>query len=234
VSKRLSKSRFTAGKQCHTLLWWRVREPLAVELQPDKVLQDRFDQGAQVGALARERFPGGVLVGLGRPHGSVRASEERDNERLNLTRQAMDGGAETIFEASFLADNTFLTCDILLREGDGWRMIEVKSSNRAKPEQLIDVAIQMHVLQRSGLNVTAVEIMHLNKECHHPDLTNLFERTVVTDDVIALLPSIPNEIEALGDAERPAPRRIHRTALQRTVRVPVPGKVLAEGSRPHQ
>src|SRR5438270_12720440 len=62
VRQRLSKSRFVAGKQCHRLLWWKVHEPLAVELQPDKVLQDRFDQGAQVGALARERFPGGVLI----------------------------------------------------------------------------------------------------------------------------------------------------------------------------
>src|SRR5207302_5052383 len=60
--QRLSKSRFVAGKQCHRLLWWKVHEPMAMELQPDKVLQDRFDQGAQVGALARERFPGGVLI----------------------------------------------------------------------------------------------------------------------------------------------------------------------------
>jgi hypothetical protein len=42
----LSKSRFVAGTQCHKLLWWKVHEPGAVELQPDKVLQDRFDQGA--------------------------------------------------------------------------------------------------------------------------------------------------------------------------------------------
>ena len=46
---RLSKSRYTAGLQCHKLLWWKVHEPKAVELQPDIVLQDRFDQGAQVG-----------------------------------------------------------------------------------------------------------------------------------------------------------------------------------------
>jgi len=55
----LTKSLFTAGQQCHKLLWWKVHEPGAVELQPDKVLQDRFDQGAQVGALARDEFPRG-------------------------------------------------------------------------------------------------------------------------------------------------------------------------------
>ena len=63
---RLSKSRFVAGVQCHKLLWWKVHEPDAVELQPDKVLQDRFDQGQQVGKLAWTLFPGGLLIDL--PH----------------------------------------------------------------------------------------------------------------------------------------------------------------------
>src|SRR5207302_10885502 len=107
---RLSKSRYTAGVQCHKLLWWKVHEPLAVELQPDKVLQDRFDQGAQVGALARDRFPGGVLIDL--PHHAVA-------ERLEATRRAIDSGAPAVFEASFVADNTFVAVDILAREDDG-------------------------------------------------------------------------------------------------------------------
>jgi len=47
----LSKSRFVTGCQCHKLLWWTVHEPDAVELQPDKVLQDLFDQGRQVGEI---------------------------------------------------------------------------------------------------------------------------------------------------------------------------------------
>src|SRR6267143_435958 len=93
---RLSKSRYTAGVQCHKLLWWKVHEPLAVELQPGKVLEDRFDQGRQVGALARDRFPGGVLIDL--PHHAV-------DQRVKRTRQLINDGAPAIFEASGLADN---------------------------------------------------------------------------------------------------------------------------------
>lgn len=194
---RLSKSRFTAGKQCHKLLWWRAHEPLAVELQPDRVLQDRFDQGAQVGALGREQFPNGVQIRFANFNDEAdRTWNDRDDERLVITRKAMESGATTIFEGSFFADNTVVTCDVLLRETDGWRLIEVKSTNSAKPQHLLDVAIQTHVLELSGVKVVAVEIMHLNKECHFPDLTNLFERTVVTDEVRALLPNIHNEIEA--------------------------------------
>lgn len=198
ASHRLSKSRFTAGKRCHKLLWWRVHEPLAVELQPDKVLQDRFDQGAQVGALARAQFANGVLISptFAQDGSSAGSRGERDDERMVLTRQALDAGATTIFEGSFFADDTFVSCDILIREPDGWRLIEVKSSSSAKEEHHLDAAIQVHVLERCGLSVTSVEIMHLNKECHFPDLSNLFQRTVVTDEVRALLPDVPDEIAA--------------------------------------
>src|SRR5438034_7335809 len=144
VRQRLSKSRFVAGKQCHRLLWWKVHEPLAVELQPDKVLQDRFDHGAPVGALARERFAGGTLIDL--PHHAVA-------ERVEATCAAIEAGAPAIFEASFVADNTFVAVDVLLREGTGWRLIEVKSASSEKEEHLLDVAVQAHVLALSGVDV---------------------------------------------------------------------------------
>ncbi|MHC4236368.1 MAG: hypothetical protein ACYSUQ_14720, partial [Planctomycetota bacterium] len=49
------------------LLWWKVHEPEAPELQPDKVLQDLFSQGRHVGEMvARESFPGGTLIDF--PH----------------------------------------------------------------------------------------------------------------------------------------------------------------------
>src|SRR3954465_7151392 len=89
-SLRLSKSRYTAGTQCQKLLWWKVHEPLAVELQPDKVLQDRFDQGSQVGVLARAQFPGGILI----EHDSVES-------RLAATQLAMASQAPALFEGVF-------------------------------------------------------------------------------------------------------------------------------------
>src|SRR6267378_5747670 len=127
---RLSKSRFTAGTQCHKLLWWEVHEPLAVELQPDKVLEDRFDQGRQVGALARDSFPGGALIDL--PHQAV-------DQRVALTRKLIDDGAPAIFEASFLADNTFVAVDVLTPQDGGYHLTEVKSSSSQKEEHLPDV-----------------------------------------------------------------------------------------------
>ena len=117
---RLSKSRFVAGVQCHKLLWWKVHEPDAVELQPNIVLQDRFDQGSQVGELAQTQFPGGTLIDF--PYREVDA-------KIEATRLALDFAAPAIYEASFLADNTFVAVDVLERLDDGFRSIEVKSSS---------------------------------------------------------------------------------------------------------
>ena len=194
----LSKSRFTAGIQCHKLLWWKVHEPLAVELQPDKVLQDRFDQGAQVGALAREQFAAGTLIDV--PH---RALEQR----IARTREAIDAGAPAIFEAGFMADDTFVAVDVLTRMKDGvlgdeglrgeaWRLIEVKSSSSMKEEHVADAAVQLHVVSQSGLAVGAVEIMHLNKEFRHPNQGDLFARADVSSLATELLPGIPDAITA--------------------------------------
>src|SRR3989442_5116277 len=185
--QRLSKSRYTAGVQCHKLLWWKVHEPLAVELQPDKVLEDRFDQGRLVGALARDRFPGGVLIDL--PHHAAA-------ERVALTRKLIDDRAPAIFEASFLADNTFVAVDVLTPQEGGYHLTEVKSSNSQKEEHLPDAALQVHVLSRSGIHITGVDVMHLNKECHFPDLSNLFERTDMTAAVQPLLGKIGWEIDS--------------------------------------
>lgn len=194
-SAHLSKSRFVAGTQCHKLLWWKVHDRDAPELQPDKVLQDLFDQGRQVGLLAQEQFPGGVLIDL--PHDDYQG-------KIAATQRAMAAGAPAIFEASYSTDSVFVAVDVLLREGDGWRLIEVKSSSSLKPEHLHDAAIQLHVLRRCGLAVRAVEVMHLNRDYRLPASSRepkaqspeLFVRADVTADVEPLLAGIPAEIEA--------------------------------------
>jgi len=194
---RLSKSRYTAGVQCHKLLWWRVHEPDAPELKPDRELQARFDQGSRVGVAARAYVPGGVLIDL--PYDQMK-------EKVEATRQALEDGARVIYEASFFADRVFVAVDILERKGGGVGLIEVKSTTRLKDEHAPDVAIQSHVLRRSGLAVTRAEVMHLNRDCIHPDLSNLFERADVTDNIEGLLPQVPAEIAAqLGMLSGPLP-----------------------------
>ncbi|HEX7939932.1 MAG TPA: DUF2779 domain-containing protein [Gemmatimonadaceae bacterium] len=198
----LSKSLFVAGVQCHKLLWWQVHEPLAPELQPDKVLQDRFDQGAQVGELARREFPGGVLID---------AKATSIEGRIAATQEAMAGDAPAIFEAMFEYDGVRVKVDVLLKTGDGsqetadrssiaWRLIEVKMTSSQKPEHIPDAAVQLYVLERCGVKVSSVEIMHLNPEFRLPTndsrLVGLFARKDITAEARAMQATIPAEIAA--------------------------------------
>jgi predicted RecB family nuclease len=187
-NNRLSKSRFCSGLQCPKLLWWRAHEPDAPELEVGPELQVLFDRGHLVGEAARERFPGGVFV---------EGEHWEVARKVEQTRQALAAGADAIFEASFLVDDVFVAVDILERCRGGFRLVEVKSTCDVKEEHLPDVAIQAHVLGRSGLSVRRAEVMHLNRECRHPDLSNLFVRADVTGDVKDLLPAIPKQVRRL-------------------------------------
>src|SRR6266705_1707231 len=182
---RLSKSRFTSGLQCHKKLWWEVHEPDALELQPDKVLQDLFDQGRQVGEAARARYPGGVLIDLRHHAGAARVA---------ATQEALDAGAPAVFEATFIADETFVAIDVLEKTNDGYRLTEVKSSTSQKDEHIPDVAIQARVAAACDVQITAADVLHLNKEFRQPDSGDLFARTDVTGPVVEFLPRVPDEI----------------------------------------
>lgn len=196
-SLHLSKSRYTAGLQCEKLLWWSTHEPDAPELNPDGQTRAILDQGARVGRVARDYVPGGVLIDL--PH-TARL------ERVAATRAALDSGAPAIYEASFFANDVFVAVDILERQGGAFTLIEVKSSTRVKEEHVPDAAVQAFVLRQSGLEVRRVQIMHLDRTCVFPDLTNLFLRVDVTAQVERLQEQLPERVRSqLAMLARPLP-----------------------------
>ena len=194
---RLSKSRFTAGLQCLKQLWWRVHEPDARELVPDFLLQATFERGHRVGAAARDYVPGGSLVNL--PHNAA-------EERVALTAEFLAQGARAVYEASFIADQTFVAVDILERQERGYALVEVKSTTSVKDEHIPDAAIQAYVLRTAGLDVPRVELMHLNRACRFPDLSDLFVREDVTARVDLVTQLIPDQVaEQLAALDGPLP-----------------------------
>src|SRR5438445_12965315 len=121
-SERLSKSRYLSGLQCHKQLWWRVHEPEAPELAPSPGQQNLFAQGREVGERARAHVPGGELIDL--PY------YQYDN-KVTATREALKHDGSAIYEAWFLADETYVGVDILERDpaGRAYRATAVKAWN---------------------------------------------------------------------------------------------------------
>lgn len=96
----------------------------------------------------------------------------------------------------------YVAVDILERAGPGLRLIEVKSSVSVKEHHIPDVAVQAHVVRQSGVDLAGTEVMHLNRACAYPDLSNLFVRSDVTGAVGVMAERVPDWIAAQLDMLR--------------------------------
>jgi hypothetical protein len=189
---RLSKSRFTTGLQCHKRLYLQVHQP-ELAAQPDESQQARFDQGTEVGRVARGGFPEGVLVD---------AEYTEMNKTLAQTSRLVTGGkVPAVFEATFDHEKVLVRVDVLQRPAKGklWKLIEVKSSTAMKDYYIPDVAIQRFVLEGSGFSVIPC-LMHLNREYVYDgrthDLSKLFTIEDVTAETDNLIKGVPAEVRA--------------------------------------
>jgi hypothetical protein len=173
--KLLTKSKFMAGLQCPRYLWIYVNDPGRIP-QPDLVTQHTFDQGHEVGELAKKLFPGGSdMSNLG------------FREMLSETAARL-GDNRPIFEAAFQCGQLYARVDILNPSGDeGWDIIEVKSSTEVKDENIADVAFQRHVIKSCGIAVNRCLLVHINRNyVKHGDIdpAGLLEMEDITERVL--------------------------------------------------
>ena len=130
--------------------------------------------------MARQRFPFGRLI------------EEpyfEHTQALKSTQVLLaDTSFPALYEAAFAFESIRTRVDILRNTGQqGFELVEVKSSTSAKPEHIPDAAIQLHVLEGSGIHVTRAFLMHINTAYVYQggqhDLEQLFSLQDITDDV---------------------------------------------------
>jgi hypothetical protein len=105
LKDRLSKSRYMEGLRCPLAVYLSVHN-YELRCQPTPEQQARFDAGNRVGELARDRFPGGLLIEQDHLH---------HREAIEATLQALTAGAPAIFEAAFKHDNVKIRADVLRR-----------------------------------------------------------------------------------------------------------------------
>ena len=203
---QLSKSRYMAGLQCLKRIYLDVHHrELADPVEPSQ--QAVFDIGNAVGELARQRFPGGTLI----------AEEYFEQEKAQDATRALlsDAFVPALYEAAFSFEGIRTRVDILARAdvGQGFDLIEVKSSASFKArEHLPDVAIQMHVVEGTGVPIRRAYLMHIDNSYVYQggdhDLTRLFALEDVTDRARSYLADIaPEKLaemwETLGQADAP-------------------------------
>lgn len=148
----LSKSLFVRGLQCHKSLYLQKFRP-ELKDEVSEAQQRLFDVGNDTGLLAQQLFPGGVIV----PYEGLSHSEQ-----LAMTRNLIDQGVATIYEAAFSHNGVFVKADILHRGNGGWEIYEVKSSTSVKEYHLNDASIQYYVISGAGLSVVKACLVHIN------------------------------------------------------------------------
>ena len=119
ANNRLSKSTFIRGLQCDKSLYlykhhYKLKDPTPASLQAV------FDRGTNVGLLAQKLFPSGVDAS---PENHFKMVES-----VNKTSKYIDQGETIIYEATFMYNNVLAALDILVKDAEGWKAFEVKSS----------------------------------------------------------------------------------------------------------
>ena len=198
-SPQLSKSGFLAGLQCLKRLYLECHHrELADPVEAGQ--QAIFDTGTAVGELARQRFPGGVLI------------EEQYFEHSQAVRSTQtllsDDSVPALYEPAFTFRGVRTRVDVLIRsDGQGFDLVEVKSTTRAKDEHIPDVAIQMYAVEGSGIPIRRANLMHIDKTYvyqggdHDPD--RLFSSKDVTDEVRAYAADqMHNDLERMWESLR--------------------------------
>ncbi|MCL4378274.1 MAG: DUF2779 domain-containing protein [Actinobacteria bacterium] len=199
MDKIISKSKYIAGLQCLKYLWYLINEPDVIP-PFDEVIQFRFQQGHDVGNLAKSLFPGGIEI----EHGvDIEAELARARELTGLTTITTSPRLP-FFEAAFTYKNSFARADILEPTANGsWNIIEVKSASSIKDINIHDVSFQKYCYEGAGLKINRCYLMYLNKDFikYGPiDLHKFFVMEDVTIQAEILQDSVEDNINQMLDA----------------------------------
>jgi predicted RecB family nuclease len=168
----------------------QVHEP-ELAAGPDGAADAIIEQGREVGLLARQMFPDGVAVESRNPEEAIRATREL----------VANPDIPAIFEAAFEHQSVMVRVDVLHRRRDKrWRFIEVKSTTDVRDHHVSDVAIQHRVVRRSGIDLAASCLAHLNRDYIYQggaiDAHRFFRVRNVTRRVEKLQPKLPAELRS--------------------------------------
>ena len=128
-----------------------LRDKLSIEQRA------KFQRGTDVGVLAHDYFPGGIDMSP--------ASPSQFPKKVAETWQNLSNPeVKVMYEAVFQYNDTLIMLDMLVRDGDQWLAVEVKSSLRLSDTYYNDAALQYYVLHGCGVPLSDFKLMYLNAD----------------------------------------------------------------------
>lgn len=182
----LSKSEYLLFLKHPAWLWLKKHDKSKLPAV-DANTQAIFDSGNLFEEYAEQLFPDGIRIGFDKGDFSTYISMP---ER---TKQVLADGADTIFQGRFETENITCIVDIIKRvEGDTFDLFEIKASTKAKPEHEHDLAFQTRVLEKAGLKVRNISVIHINNQFVKDGVIDISKFTAITD--------VTKEVRALEKA----------------------------------
>lgn len=191
----LSKTNFITCLDCSKNAWLKIHLPEIYKQFPLSPFElNIIDTGNLIDQMARDLFPGGVIV------------ESRDG--TGYTSKLMEQKTPIIYQPVFASDKYITASDIFVWNPDTnlYDLYEVKASTstedgggRKTDNYLIDMAFQKVVLDDLGLTIGTMNLIRLNKEYIRQGPIVLNQLLVIenlTAEVNAIVPDIRHKMEA--------------------------------------
>lgn len=150
-----------------------LRDKLSIEQRA------KFQRGTDVGILAHEYFPGGIDMSPASPSQFPKKIQETWDNLSNTEINVM-------YEAVFQYNDTLIMLDMLVRDGDKWLAVEVKSSMALSDTYYNDAALQYYVLHGCQVPLSDFMLMYINGDYERNgliDVKQLFKLESVIDFV---------------------------------------------------
>jgi len=189
MSNYLTKSKFKLAVECPTKLFYNDRPNVyANKSQENSFLKALAEGGYLVEALARCYFPEGILI-----------DADNTDKAIELTEKYLKNDLATLFQATITVDNFLIKADILIKDKDHLKLIEVKAKSINSSEitniatkkntisskwrqYIADVAFQKYVLQKAFPNYRiSTYLMLLDKDSICPT-DGLSQKILITKD----------------------------------------------------
>jgi hypothetical protein len=198
----LTKTDYILYRECPQNVWYKIHRPdIYSESELSEFEKSIMETGNEVELIARKLFPGGVLI------------ERRDEEGQKVTQDYIAKHQEILFQPVFVGGNLLAAIDVLKfnPESGDYFVYEIKSTSDVDNKtHYHDLAFQVNLLRKHGLQIDKANIIHLNSEyvrTNNLDVQNLFKIVDVTSEVESLTTEVSNEsqeaLEYLSQETKP-------------------------------
>jgi hypothetical protein len=185
----ISKTDYILWRDCAKNAWLRIHKPdVYYSTELTEYEQSVMEMGIEVERVARGLFPDGAVV-----TGS-------QTDALQETRTLIASKIPTLFQPVFEREECLAVADVLRCEPgtNDWSIYEVKSAIKVKEEHVYDLAFQVALLRKHGINLKRAFLLVLNPDYvrqHDLDIQKVFTPVDLTANVDAISETVSGEMQ---------------------------------------